>query len=75
MNPAHSGMITVDLVKSFIWFLIKKATIGVGLWLSPVFFFTFMRGTQAYTCWELCTVYHDITMVQAYGVGATEKSP
>lgn len=38
MNPAHSGMITVDLVKTFIWFLIKKATIGVGLWLSPGFF-------------------------------------
>lgn len=38
MNPAHSGMITTDLVKTFIWFLIKKVTIRVGLWLRPGFF-------------------------------------
>lgn len=33
MNPAHSGIITMDLIKIFTWFLITKATILVGLWL------------------------------------------
>ena len=67
MDPAHSGMIIMDLTKIFIWFLIKKATMRVGLWLSPGFFH-FYAGDPGIHLLGAMTIYHDVTMVQAYEV-------